>query len=368
MPGIVHAFDFLAAAAGERPPAVVVAFGDEPFLKRLVLRQLKRQIVGDDADVPVATYDCDERSPEWRDVADELATASLFGGRGPRLVIVERADRFVSAERPKLEDYVARPRATAVLVLEVDEWASNTRLYKAVEQAGLPIDCRPPQRQRGKNKEIDEGAIARWIAAWAKSRHQIVLTADAARHLLDLTGPVFGMLDQNLAKLALLAPSDGRATTELVQEVVGGWRGQSTWDMIDAAVAGETADALAQLDRLLHAGEHPLALFGSLSWSLRRYAAATRIYQQAERAGHRITLREALTRAGFRDWPQGELAKAEARLIQLGRQRAGRLYRGLLELDLALKGSHSSDERGRWALEQFLLGMAQGAGSRAASR
>ena len=124
-------------------------------------------------------------------------------------------------------------------------------------------------------------------------------------------------------------------------------------------MAGETAEALAHIDRLLHSGEHPLAIVGSLSWSLRRYASATRIYQQAERGGKKIPLRDALTRAGFRDWPLGELAKAEKRLIALGRHRAGKIYRWLLELDLALKGSHSSEERGRWALEQLLLRMAK---------
>src|SRR5205814_672870 len=105
-----------------------------PFLKRLVLKALQRQVMGDDPDVPLATYDCQDSArggPDWRDVADELATASLFGG-SPRLVVLERADAFVSTNRQMLEDYVARPRATGVLVLDVDDWAANTRLYKAV--------------------------------------------------------------------------------------------------------------------------------------------------------------------------------------------------------------------------------------------
>ena len=131
-----------------------------------------------------------------------------------------------------------------------------------------------------------------------------------------------------------------------MQEIIGGWRSKSIWDLVDAAAAGEASEALALLDRLLHAGEHPLALVGSLSWSLRRYAAATRLFQQAERAGKRISLRDALTQAGFRDWPPGAVAAGEKRLMQLGRHRAGKLYRWLLELDLSLKGSHSHEERG----------------------
>ena len=339
---------------------MIAVFGDEPFLKRLVLKEMQRQVMGDDPDVPVTTHDCNERLPDWRDIADELATTSLFGGGKPRLVILEQADAFVSVNRPRLEDYAAKPRASGVLVLDVDEWPSNTRLYKALDQSGLQIDCRPPQRQRGKSKEIDEGAITKWIVAWAKSQHGLNVASDAAQHLLDITGPVFGLLDQNLGKIAILAPPGSKVTAEQVQEIVGGWRSKSIWDLVDAAAGGETAEALAQLDRLLHAGEHPLALVGSLSWSLRRYAAATRIFEQAERASRKIPLREAMSQAGFRDWPIGSLAAAEKRLMQLGRKRAGQLYRWLLELDLALKGSHSQDDRARWALEQLVLRMAKG--------
>jgi DNA polymerase III subunit delta len=150
-----------------------------------------------------------------------------------------------------------------------------------------------------------------------------------------------------------------------VQEIVGGWKSKSIWELVDAAAGGDTAEALAHLDHLLHAGEHPLALVGSMSWSLRRYAAATRIFQQSERAGVKISLREALSKAGVRDWPIGSLAASEKRLMQLGRTRGGQLYQWLLELDLALKGSHSRDDRARWALEHLVLRMAKGAGQRA---
>jgi DNA polymerase-3 subunit delta len=257
-----------------------------------------------------------------------------------------------------LEDYVAKPRSTSVLILDVDDWPANTRLYKAVDQSGLQIDCRPPQK-KGKSKDIDEPAVTKWIVAWGKVPHGIALSSEAAQQLLDLTGSVFGLLDQNLAKLALLASPGAKVTAEQVQEIIGGWRGKTIWDLVDAAAASEAAAALGQLDRLLQAGEHPLALVGSLSWSLRRYAAATRIFQQAERTGHKISLREALTQAGFRDWPIGNVAAAEKRLIHLGRRRAAQFYRWLLELDLALKGSHSQDDRARWALEHLVLQMAQ---------
>ena len=83
------------------------------------------------------------------------------------------------------------------------------------------------------------------------------------------------------------------------------------------------------------------------------------VVMQPDGRGEKLPLREALSQAGVRDWPQGTLAAAEGRLKQLGRHRAGRLYRWLLELDLSLKGTHSQEERARWALEQLVLRMAK---------
>src|SRR5687767_5056209 len=246
----LHAFVFLAGSSVKQLPGVCAVFGDDSFLKRLVLKELRRRVVGEDPDVPVMSYDCQERMPEWRDVADELATVSLFGGEAPRLVVLERADAFVSAHRPQLEEYAAKPRKSGVLVLDVEEWPANTRLYKALDQSGLQIDCRPPQKS-GKSKALDETAVTKWIVAWGKSQHGLTLGADAAQHLLELTGPVFGLLDQNLAKLALLVPAGTKPTGEQVHEIIGGWRSKSIWDLVDAAAAGEANEALALLDRLL---------------------------------------------------------------------------------------------------------------------
>jgi DNA polymerase-3 subunit delta len=65
-------------------------------------------------------------------------------------------------------------------------------------------------------------------------------------------------------------------------------------------------------------------------------------------------LAQALQLAGVPNWP-AILEKTERQLKQLGRERAGRLYRWLLEADLALKGSHSAPQRARLVLELLLL-------------
>ena len=146
---------------------------------------------------------------------------------------------------------------------------------------------------------------------------------------------------------------------ESIVEIVGGWRTRTTWELLDAACDGNAGEALLQLDRLLMSGEHPQAMFGAFSWSLRRFAAATRAVEAMERSGRRPNLGEALLSAGFRKFPRDALSQAERQLRQMGRERAGKLYSQLLETDLRLKGSHSPPARARHAMEMLLVGLAK---------
>lgn len=350
----LHIFDFLAAT-DVVAPTVGVLFGDEPFLKQQGRERFKSVVLGDAADdTPVSVFYGEETT--WNDVAEEVATRSLFGGSGAkRFVIVRDADSFVTKYRGELESYVAQPRKSSTLLLEVDSWAGNTKLYKAVDQLGLQVDCRPPETTRGKTKLLDEGRVHQWLVQWAKQQHAITLDAKGSHLLLELVGPVFGQLDQDLAKLALYVPRNGKVGAQLVQDIVGGWRAKTAFEMVDAAVEGDTAAALTQLERVLQSGEHPLAIFGPIAWSLRRYTVALRNLQAAGRQGKKTDLREALLSAGIRDWPQGSLDAAERRVKHLGRERVGKLFRWLFEIDLALKGSHSHIDRARLALEELFL-------------
>jgi len=348
----LHAFDFLQQPAIEPEPPVIALVGGERFLKRQVMHHLFPQ-QSDDADctsVSGATSD-------WRTCSDCLSTGSLFS-TGTRRVLLTDADDFVTRNRDRLEQYVGAPFSTSVLLLDLASLPSNTKLYKAILKSGCIIMCRLPEIQRGRRKDVDTGRLTKWLESWAKSHHKIKLTREAARQLTDILGWELGLLDQELAKLALFVEVNGRIDVELVDRVVGGWRTQTTWQMLDAAAAGDAASAIEQLDHLLQAGEAPQALFGAVAWSFRRFAAATRIYEQMERSAGRASLSAALEQAGFRKW-SGELQKAEQQLKQISRPRASQLYQWLLETDLSLKGSHSAPSRARLALEKLIFRLAK---------
>jgi DNA polymerase-3 subunit delta len=355
MTGALHALDFLESPPiGKRPPICVLHGGDR-FLKSLVIKQLTKLLAGgDDEEALSSVTRFDGEAAEYRDVVDELSTVSMFGGGGPRIAFVDDADEFVDKFRTQLETYLTKPRSSGVLVLVVDTWAANTRVYKISQPIALTIDCRVPEvaSSRSKSKPVDEPRIKRWVEAWGRSRHNIQVTAKAQQHLMELIGPEFGMLDQELAKLALFVPAGGKVDDALVKEVVGGWRTKTAWDLNDAIADGDIVLALKQFDQLLQAGQDPQALYGSISWSLRRYAAAARLYREAERRGQRPDLRSCLQQAGF--WGDS-VDRAEGQVVQIGRQRALKLYRWLLELDLGLKGSHSSEHAARFLLELLFM-------------
>ena len=118
----LHAIDYLAQPDKYPPQPVCVVFGDELFLRRQAILQLREAVLGGgEGDFSLTAF---EGTPaELRDVLEELATVAMFGGR--RLVVVEEADDFVSRYRAELEDYVARPSRTGVLVLDVDSLAEQ---------------------------------------------------------------------------------------------------------------------------------------------------------------------------------------------------------------------------------------------------
>lgn len=339
-----HALEFFKHADRVDVPAVCAVWGNEGLLKHQVLNALKKRVGGGgDAELGLSTLSGKTAKPA--EVFDELATVALFGS-ARRCVIVDDADDFVKRHRLALEEYVSRPSEHGALILNLTTWPKTTRLYKHLDQTGLQVECTTPQPAK----------IKTWLAERAAAYHGAVLQAGADEALLELLDPDLGLLDQELAKLALLAGKDGTITRGMVHKSVGTWRHRTAWELIDAAASGNAAEALAQLDRLLLAGEHPIAVLAQMGATLRRFAHAARRIEQSGRPVSHAVLTRALKESGV---PHFATRKAGHQLKQLGRQRAEKLLSWLLTADLALKGSSSAPDRGRLVLETLIVRMAR---------
>lgn len=349
----IHVFDFLN---DEIKPStgVCAVFGGERFLKRLAIKKITHAAAAGDVDFQATQFDGD--SVKLADVLDELQTRTLFGGDGPRVVVVDHADKFVSEFRSQLED-LAEKDIPGLLVLLVGKWASNTRIYKRVDKSGLQIRCDAPLKGKSKTT-IDSKLVVGWLTNRAKVEYGFTLPASGAQVLIDLSDCEFGRMDQELQKLALYVDDKGKVNDETVAKVVGGWKTQTMWEAIEAACNGDAGHALTLLDHLLRSGEHPLALFGSMAWSLRRYGVATEIVFRQARSGRRPDIGRAVQEAGFRPWG-GEVEASQDNLRQLGSKRTAKILDWLNEADLALKRSHSQEGRSRLVLEKLFVRMAK---------
>ncbi|MDA7978409.1 MAG: DNA polymerase III subunit delta [Pirellulales bacterium] len=319
----LSALDFLSVKTEPTIPAVVICFGEDDFLRRLVRKRIRKFIFGEGDDFSSRTVS--GKDADLAIVMDDLRTVSMFGAERT-LVLMDAADDFVTQHRTALESYVQKPSSAGVLVLDVRKWPKNTRLYKTLDKTGMQIDCAAPK----------PGKLRGWLSKWSSSQYGAKLDGAAAESLVEIIGSELGLLDQELAKLAAYAGAEQKITAEMVRDLVGGWRAKTTWEMLDAALGGDAREALTQLDRLLNAGEHPVALLGPIGFTLRRFATAARTIDRMQSTGKRITVRDALSQAGIKPFV---MAKSEAQLRQIGPVRAARLDRWLLNADLDLKGA-----------------------------
>jgi DNA polymerase-3 subunit delta len=318
----MDALAFIEKAAKSKPQPVYVLHGDEAFLKRQVYPALDALLLGD-ADAEFARVVLPGATAEWSSVRADLDTLPFLSPC--RVVVIDQADPFVTKYRANLEKYVAAPAKAGVLILDVKTWPGNTKLAKAIPDAAT-IVCKSPAAQ----------TVNKWLVNWAKSTHGKKLDADAAGWLVELVGPEMGLLDQELAKLAVYVGDRPAITREDVDQIVGRSRAAETFKIFDAIGMGQPAEALAILSRLFDQGEDPLALLGAFSWQLRRLAHAARLH----RSGRPIPA--AIAEAGF---PPFARDRVETQLRHLGRRRLDRLFDWLLEADLAMKSTGALPER-----------------------
>ncbi|TWU00834.1 DNA polymerase III subunit delta [Stieleria varia] len=340
-----HAFDFLITPAdGPVDFDVAALFGPDATLASWVAGRL----IGD-ADVTQVDGD----TARWSDIRDDLATASLFDMGEKRTIIIRGADKFLSANRPEIEAYLAKPGSAARLILLLESFPSNTKAYKMIDKSHLLIVC---SCEVEKKYGVTAASRRKFLTDYVAPRHQTKLTGGAADALIEMLGADTGFIDTEIAKLALYKQPGETVDEALVRDIVSGWQGKTIWQIIEAINAGDAAEAIRQLDKLMEGGQPPIALLPQIAWSLRRLGLATAAIEHAERTGKPWRMDEALTKAGIKPF---EAAKAGASLKRIGRVKARQLLPWLLDADLRLKGTHSADGRDRFLLEQFVLRLAK---------
>lgn len=194
-----------------------------------------------------------------------VTSPSLFGEA--RVVVVEAVEQATDELIRDGLAYLGAPEPDVVLVLQHGGGQRGRKLLDAVKAAGAPVVACEPIK-----KDADKVAFASAELRTAGRR------ADAAgvRALVEAVGADLRELAAACAQLA--ADTTGVIGPEVVARYYGGRIEATGFRVADAAIAGETGQAVALLRHALATGADPVPLVAALAAKLRVLAkvAATR--------------------------------------------------------------------------------------------
>ena len=337
-----HAFSFLSAESPQLPDVIAVVGGDATLRLWSIWKAI--------GDGDRSSFDGE--SLKWSDIRDDLSTASLFDLGDKRSIVIRDADPFVSKYRGEIEGYLEKPSSASRLILELQSLAKNTRVYKLIDKHHQLVVC---GMSTEKGSGITAASRRKFLSEKLGERHSCQLENAAIDGLLDALGDDLGMIDTEVAKLALYVDPGGKIDRGLVDSVVGGWQAKSVWQITDAIATGNAADALKHLDKLILGGQRPIALLPQIAFALRKLGMATAIVEHLERSDRKWRLEDAVAAAMDRPY---QVAAAAAQLKKMGRHRGRKLLPWLLDADLRLKGTHSQEGRDRMLLEHLVFRLA----------
>ena len=307
-------------------PVYVVATA-ERLLRNIALEGILSTI-GEEMDTLGATRVDGDRA-ELAEVLDELRTLSLLGGR--RVVVVDDADAFISANRKTLEDYCAAPAPEGTLVLLCNTMPANTRLFKIVNKIGSVVRPEVPKGRR----------VLSWVQNRARTPHGKRLSGPAAQRLLDYVGGSLGALDAELSKLVTYIGDRDEITPSDVAALTGRHREEKVFAVTDALDVGDVAGALGHWQQVLATDRAaPARALAGLAWSVRRLLEVSRQW----RDGADI---QTLARSMYTD-PQ----LLRQRLQRVSIEQLVSRQRDLLAADLDVKTGLTTVES---AIEKFII-------------
>jgi DNA polymerase-3 subunit delta len=332
----MDALELLKPSAKLQPQPVYVLLGDEDFLKRQARERLLNLVL-EDADPDFALMVYGSEKPEFSTLRNDLETFPFLAPC--RVVVLENADTFVTANRQELENYIARPSSVGVLILEVKTFPENTRLAKALPDAAK-IACKP----------VSQYKVLPWATSWAKSRYDKTLARDAAGLLIERVGNSLGVIDQELGKLASAVVGKAAITAEDVDRLVGRSKGADVFAIMEAIGNGDPRTALSILEELFREGVEPMGVLAPLTHQLRRLALVGRLVASG------LPLGEAMNIAQVPGW-ENIRVNFEKQLRHLGRRRLEKIPDWLYELSFGLKGGSALPERVQ--VERFIVQLAR---------
>lgn len=248
-------------------PPVMAIIGNEPYLRHEVLARILEPMQEEMGALGPVRFEGDRTSAA--EVLDEVRTPSLLGGR--RVVILEEAGEFISVNRELMEKYCQSPVQDAVFILLCDSLPKNQKVYRYIDALGGIVACDVPKG----------AAFANWITQRSLTAHGKKIGAAAVQCLRRLLGDSPGWIDAELAKLSAYVGDRAEIGLSDVNELTDQRREQLVFGIIDAILAGKSAEALALWDQVLATDRAaPGRALGGLAYKVRQMIEAIDLLEE----------------------------------------------------------------------------------------
>lgn len=217
----------------------------------------------DPAERTTGLINADANTASAAEIMDELRTLPFLTSR--RVVVLRKADKFISNNRELLESYFDNPSPTGILIMTVDSFDSRTRLAKKLPKIGKLISIDQPSSAQ----------LPCRLRQYASEAHAKTLQNQSAELLIELVGEDLSRLYGEIDKLAIFSADDKNITPEHVNSLVGHNRAFDAFDVINSVLKSDTARAIDQLRRLFNQDRNAQYTFvGALAYHLRRMFTA----------------------------------------------------------------------------------------------
>jgi DNA polymerase-3 subunit delta len=271
---------------------------------------------------------------------DRVQSFPLFASR--RVLILKNFEALSTSNRERVTDRVEGLPESLTLVIESSsaklETQGHKRLAAVAGKRGVAFAF----------DTLDENETLERVLGRFR-REKVQVDADALDLLIESVGTQLIDIANEVDKILLSVPADGRVTRDTVASVVGRYRTDSLFSVLDAVGAAAPATLIPRLATLLEAGEEPVFVVAMM---LRRVVSLLEVQALMAERGRGVSNDRALAaELGATNSPffAGKLREQAARVP---RARLDALLANLRWADTRLK---STSLPGRVLIEEALV-------------
>lgn len=234
----------LSSKSLSETPFLFTIIYKEDFLRQKAVDVIIKKFNTSAATTPAITFFDGEEAP-LASLMDEISTLSFFASL--KILILNNAEKISKAESEKLEQIMASPSSSSILILSYTALAANTRLYKIAEKHGALLEI-PEEKSWEKEKNALE-----WLLHEAAAQN-IKIESKAAQLLVKQIGPDYALLAQELEKLVCYTYSKQLISLKDVEDISVRVHSETAWQLGEALFLRDSPSALRIAQGLLKDG------------------------------------------------------------------------------------------------------------------